>query len=270
MSLGRYGRWLFLLPLPFILTCWQAQAYFPFVTDDTGTQGTGGQQFEFDYSFNKERGDVLDEDGRIIDSVSGNSNAFPVTYTYGLSEDLDIFIGVARQVSPVSGWQNTEIGLKWVFAGDQTEGWSAALKPTIIIPVTQTMQDSGLGNASLNGSINLIASHLSDSHEVHFNLGYTSNRFVSNSASDNQRSNLWNISIAPIIVLNPNWKLGLDVGFQTNPDYNSGYQAFGGIGVQYAPVKNLQIGLGLFATPALNANANQWAYTINAGITLQF
>ena len=97
-------------------------AYFPFITDDTGTQGEGGNQLELNYVFIKERGVGVAEDGTYYPGDYGTSNSFPVTYTRGLTEDLDVFVGMIRQTSPTNGWMNSAIGVKWRFAGNPEEG----------------------------------------------------------------------------------------------------------------------------------------------------
>lgn len=247
-----------------------AYAFFPFVTDDTGTQGKGGQQIELDYEFVKEHNDEIDEEGRLFNTATGTSNVFLSTYTYGLTDSVDLFFGVARQTSPLNGWQNTEIGIKWVFAGEQSSGWSAAIKPAVILPVSKGMQDSGLGNAETNYSTTLIGSYLADDYEFHINAGYTSNRNATTQNSESQRTDLWSVSASPVIILNEQWKLGVDVGLETNPGYNSNYQTFGGLGVSYAPIENLQIGLSTYASQAINSKDNGWSYTINVGVTYQF
>lgn len=247
-----------------------AHAFFPFMTDDTGTQGSGGNQIELNYEFVKEQNSELDLDSRVIGSGSGVINALPAGYTRGLTDDLDIFVSLARQTSPTSGWLNTEVGAKWVFAGDQEHGWSAAVKPTLLLPVTKHMQDQGLGNAKANVGLTLISSFMASTHELHLNIAYTSNNYARTERAEPQRRSLWRVSAAPVYVLSDQWKAGIDLGFETNPDYNSQYQAFGEIGVQYAPMEDLQIGLGLIGTTGLNASDNGWSYAITTGIAYQF
>lgn len=247
-----------------------AQAYFPLITDDTGTQGAGGNQIEIDYLFNKSNNAVFDDAGRYVKDTQGTSNAFPLSYTYGVSENVDIFLGMSRQTSPISGWQSSAVGLKWVFAGDQTKGWSAAIKPTLTLPVSKTMQDNGLGPAKTNVSVALISSYLADTHEWHFNIGYGSNRLSVTDNTESERSNLWAASLAPVLVLDPQWKLAFDLGIQTNPTYNSRYSAFGEIALVYKPVDNVQLGLGLIYAPDLNANDNAYNYGVATGVTYQF
>ena len=247
-----------------------AHAFFPFVTDDTGTQGQGGNQIELNYEFVKAHNDELDVNGQVIGTGTETANVLATGYAYGISENVDVFFGAARQTNPVSGWLNTEIGGKWVFAGDQTAGWSAAVKPTFILPVTKNMQDQGLGNAKLNVGLGLVSSYMTDNQELHLNVDYTSNHYANTDAAEDQRKSLWRISAAPVYVINERWKVGFDVGLQTNPDYNSAYQAFGEIGLQYAPAQNLQLGLGLLSSTAINADTNGWDLAVLAGVTYQF
>lgn len=246
-----------------------AHAFFPFVTDDTGTQGAGGNQIEVNYEFVKEHADEIDLDGRVLGTGTGTVNVFPVGYAYGVTDNIDVFAGIARQTSP-SGWLNTEIGAKWVFAGDQTNGWSAAIKPTLLLPVSKSMQDRGLGNAKTNVGVTLVTSYMTDTHELHLNLDYTSNRYATTADAEDQRTALWRISAAPVYVINEQWKAGIDLGFETNPTYSSRYQAFGELGVSYAPMENLQLGLGVIGATALNSNERAWSWAVTTGVAYQF
>ena len=247
-----------------------ANAFFPFVTDDTGTQGQGGSQIEVVYEFTKAHNDELDLEGRVIGTSSGVSNGFPATYTYGITDNFDVFLGVARQTSPVNGWMNTEIGTKWVFLGSPSTGWSAAIKPIVILPVTTSMQDQGLGNAKTNAGLTLISSYISGANELHLNIGYQSNLYADTDSSEAQRKSLWRVSAAPVYVINDQWKTGIDLGLETNPAYSSNYQAFGEIGIQYAPAENLQIGLGVIGVKALNSTDNSWSFAVTSGVSYQF
>jgi hypothetical protein len=244
-------------------------AYFPFITDDTGTQGEGGNQLELNYVFIKERGVGIAEDGTYYSGEYGTSNSFPVTYTRGLTDDLDVFVGIIRQTSPTNGWMNSAIGFKWRFAGNPEEGWSFALKPALLTPVTRSMEASGLGNGKTNGTVSLISSYVQPKYEVHVNARYTSNLSYSG-LEEQQAQHLWGVSVAPVLVLNPQWKLGVDAGLETNPNATSAQVAYAQIGAVYAPLKNLQIGLGLMGNRALGSPSREYNWSLMSGVTWQF
>jgi hypothetical protein len=253
-----------LITLPF-----SSQAYFPFLTDDSGTQGKNGNQLELNYVFVKERGLGIAEDGTYIPENIGVSNAFPITYTRGLTDDLDVFVGMIRQTSPTNGWMNSGIGFKWRFAGDPDEGWSFAVKPVLLTPVTKNMEASGLGNGKTNGSISLISSYIQPKYEVHLNARYTSN--LSYGGIDEQQAqHLWGASVSPIWIINEKWKLGIDTGLDTNPNTTSNLVAYAQVGAVYAPVKNVQLGLGLIGNRALGSPSREYNWSIMTGIAWQF
>jgi len=247
-----------------------AHAFFPFVTDDTGTQGTGGNQIEISYEFNKNHNTIVNEDGNFVENLQDTSNAFPMTYTRGVSDNIDLFVGVSRQTGPVTGWQSSQIGLKWAFAGDQSQGWSAAIKPSLTLPVSSAMQDKGLGSAKTNAAVTLISSYLANTYEWHFNAGYATNWQKLTPDTETERQNIWSVSVAPLLVLDPHWKVGLDVGLQTNPAYNSRFGAFGEVGLVFAPLENLQLGLGVIYAQDVNAGTPAYSYTLTTGLAYQF
>ena len=255
--------------LVLILSSISSYAYFPFITDDTGTQGEGGNQLELNYLFIKERGVGLAEDGTDSPGDYGTSNSFPITYTRGLTDDLDLFVGIIRQTSPTNGWMNSAIGFKWRFAGDAEEGWSFAVKPALLTPVSRSMEASGLGNGKTNGTVSLISSYIQPKYEVHLNARYTSN-FSYSGLEEQQAQHLWGISVAPVWVVSPQWKLGVDAGLDTNPNATSAQVAYAQIGAVYAPIKNLQLGLGLMGNRALGSPSREYNWTVMSGVTWQF
>lgn len=246
-----------------------AQAYYPFITDDTGTQGSGGHQLELAYEGSRERRDILTGPGGGVGREKSESSVLPITYTYGITEDVDIFLGLMRQNSPVHGWQNTELGIKWAVAGSQKEGWSLGIKPAIVFPVSERARERGLGNDKTNWSLTAIATYLTEDHELHLNAGAASNR-NSRRPEEAARRSLWSASVAPVIVLNDQWKFGVEAGLQTNPDYVSKTTAFVGAGLVYAPAKDIQIGSALHAFPAVNARDNSRSTVATIGLTTQF
>ena len=63
-----------------------ATAFQPLITDDTGTQGSAGNQLEF--SFNQEHAKTTDETVR--------SYSLPVGYTRGITDSIDLFAGYTQ------------------------------------------------------------------------------------------------------------------------------------------------------------------------------
>lgn len=63
-----------------------ALAFQPLITDDTGTQGKGGNQLEAGYN-------------RTSDKAPGGSSVtheIPLVYTRGIADELDVYAGVTR------------------------------------------------------------------------------------------------------------------------------------------------------------------------------
>ena len=64
-----------------------SSALQPLITDDTGTQGEGGNQLEVSYGRDRIR--AGGETARV--------HSVPVVYTYGLTETVDVYAGIAYQ-----------------------------------------------------------------------------------------------------------------------------------------------------------------------------
>ena len=119
-------------------------AFQPLITDDTGTQGLGENQLEVSFS-----DDRIEQSG-----VAYSSRVLPLTYTRGLSETLDISLGVnhthlnsdAFGADFVSGNGNPSVGLKWRFYENEASKTSLAMKAELGLPVGQEREALGLGN----------------------------------------------------------------------------------------------------------------------------
>ncbi|MDP4591042.1 MAG: hypothetical protein NWS57_08125, partial [Burkholderiaceae bacterium] len=68
----------------------------------------------------------------------------------------------------------------------------------------------------------------------------------------------------------PPERRSLDFGLQTNPDQNSQFIGLAEIAVVYAPVKNVQLGLGIITSPAINGQRSNEGLTVTTGVTWQF
>jgi hypothetical protein len=215
------------LPIP-------AQAFHPLITDDTGTQGAGGNQLEvgFDWAEAEEAG------------VSETARAVGVTYTRGITDNLDLYAGSAYQTSSPSGWGNVGIGAKWRFYEDEASKLSFALKPELLLPVSRADEADGLGNGELSYGITFIASQEVSFGEVHFNAELARSNFKDSAITD--RQNFWRVSAAPVWVVAEGWKLALDLGVQANPDRSQdAAMGFIEVGLVYTPNDQFDLSLGV-------------------------
>jgi hypothetical protein len=245
-----------------------AHAFSPLSTDDTGTLGQSRAEIELGYNFDRNLSLDTEEDDRV--DTREFSRSIPMTFTYGITDRMNISLGLSRQLSNPSGWQNSELGLKWNFYGDASEGWSAAIKPVVILPVTSSMQNKGLGSAKTNWGLTLIGSYVNKDYEFHANLKYTSNYQANNPEWEFERNHLWSASVSPVLVLNDQWKVGLDLGLRTNPGFSSATEAFTQFGVSYAPLENLQIGLGIGTAHAVGSETRDRGLSIATTLAYQF
>jgi hypothetical protein len=241
-----------------------ASAFQPLVTDDTGTQGSGGNQLEFSYS-------------RFVEKepdVKGTLETFPLTYTRGLSVALDVYVGATyarfqRTGEPeASGAGIPAMGLKWRFYESEPGKLSLAVKPEIRRAFSSGAEDRGLGNGPLNGGIALLLSQDTGFGGVHANLSVNTFRFALQENRDLHRDVLWRASVAPVFDLAHGWKAVFDAGLITNPhqaeEATMGYVEIGAI---YSPNKDLDVALG-FIRDLLHEGHTVYAAT--AGVTWRF
>jgi hypothetical protein len=221
-----------LAALPIVLPC-SALAFQPLVTDDTGTQGSGGNQLETAYRESRSRLDSSSEFGRRLD----------LAYTRGITDNLDLFISTTRQIDPVDGWENAVMGGKWRFYENEAEQFSLALKPEVTLPRNKSAERRGLGCGRTSYAFTLIASQVTSFGEFHVNLAGER----ANNALDNpERKNRYRLSAAPAWAVNDHWKLALDLGVQTNPDRSRDYAMdYVELGAVYTPTEDLEFAFGV-------------------------
>lgn len=215
------------LPLP-------ALAFHPLITDDTGTQGTGGNQLELGYDYAKSK----------TGGVSETAKAVPFTYTRGITDALDLFAGIARQTDPVSGWTNVGVGAKWRFHEDDANKRSVAVKPEIILPVSRADEAKGLGNGETSWAVTLILTQETGFGAIHANAAVEHSNFADSSIDD--RKTVYRLSVAPVWAVAEGWNVALDVGVQTNPDRSQdAWMGYAEVGVVYSPSDNFDLSLGV-------------------------
>lgn len=220
-----------------------AGAFQPLITDDTGTQGERGNQLEL--SIDGDRAKAAGETVR--------TRTVPFTYTRGLTDALDVFAGVSsiRVTSSIpgvsaSGGGNPVIGAKWRFFEDEDSKTSLALKPEIVLPVSEAREASGLGSGRTSWALTLIATREVGFGAVHANLAAGRNKFRSPEAPT---SSVVAFSIAPVWDVAPRWKLALDVGCEQEKAAGTTVRSrFAEAGVIYSPSEDLDFALGVIAS----------------------
>ena len=219
-----------------------ASAFQPLVTDDTGTQGAGGNQLEFSYVQFVEK----------TPDATATTRSVPFVFARGLTDTLDVYAGAShvRFRAPAgepagNGGGNPAVGLKWRFHENEADKWSLAFEPEIRPGVSSSAENRGLGNGKTNASGMLILTKETGFGAVHANLAASTNRFSLQENRDIHRSTLWRLSVAPVFDLAERWKVTLDAGVVTNPHRaekaGMGYVELGAI---YSPGKDLEFALG--------------------------
>jgi hypothetical protein len=241
-----------------------ACAYQPLVTDDTGTQGPGGNQIEVAYN-------------RSVDKAPGTRDVtteIPLVYTRGITDALDLFVAVGHlrihpQDQPTErGLGNIAAGAKWRFYDNEQTKLSFALKPQVQFPVSKSREARGLGTAEFSYGLGLLVTQETGFGAVHANLAVDRVRYDDEELNASERRTLFRASVAPVWQVTEQWKLALDLGVLTNPDRTErsviGYVEVGAI---YSPTKNLDFALGVVR------NVRDGALTstlLTAGVTARF
>jgi len=253
--------------LLFMLACLpcSAAALQPLITDDTGTQGVGGNQVEIAWS-------------RGVEKEPGSTNVtrtLQPVYTRGWTDTLDLYAGgtflrnsPAAPGTPQSGAGNAVAGLKWRFHEDEKSGFSLAFKPELQLPVSSRAEDRGLGNARTNAAVALLLTQETGFGAIHGNLAFSSQRFRHGSNRDLHRDSLWRLSLAPVFEVTERWRIAFDAGLVTNPHRaeKSG-MAYVEAGVIHSPGKDLELAAGLIRDVRHQGHR---VYQATIGVTWRF
>jgi Putative MetA-pathway of phenol degradation len=237
----------------------------PLVTDDTGTQGAGGNQIEI--AFNRDRVHGEGETSTVRSLVG--------LYTRGVTDSLDAYLAVlgsdiasSMPGEDASGAGNPAIGLKWRFWEDATAKWSAAWKPEVRFGLSARNERRALGTGRTNYASTFIATREVPFGALHANLAVMR---VGYELEENRAANrrmLYRLSVAPVFELSPRWKVALDAGLTTNPDKarraRMGYVELGAI---WQPHEDLEFALGWIEQ---SGDGDPRTRTLTAGVTWRF
>ncbi|MBI2294511.1 MAG: transporter [Betaproteobacteria bacterium] len=242
-----------------------ASAFQPLATDDTGTQGTGGNQIEAAYN-------------RTVDKAPGTrdvTQGLPLVFTRGITDALDLYAALGYQrIAPSApaaverGWGNPAFGAKWRFYDVEASKLSFALKPEVQFPVSKNREARGLGTARASYSVGLLMTQETGFGAVHANAVAEWVNHSDDALNSAERRTLYRLSAAPVWDVAEGWKLALDAGLVTNPDRAArarmGYVELGAI---YSHGKDLELALGIVRN-IMDGDARTTQAT--AGLTLRF
>ena len=239
-----------------------ASALQPLITDDTGTQGRGGDQLELS----------LNEDRAVAAGNVVRLRTLPIVYTRGLTETLDVFAGLSRarirSSTPggdASGAGNPAFGIKWRFYENEETKTSFAVKPEVLFPVSADRENTGLGKGKTSGGLTLILTHEVPFGAIHINAGVGHDGY--REASNNSDTTTARASIAPVWHLGSQWKLAFDLGTESAHAGGARIRSnFIELGAIYSPSKHLDFALGILRSSD-NDSPRATKHTVSAGIT---
>lgn len=235
-----------------------ASAFHPLITDDTGTQGHGGNQIELA--------------GTTTTADEGKAREGAFAYTRGLSDGLDAFIELGRQrLSPdggssASGPSNPSAGVKWRFFENENKT-SLAVKPIYVFPLSAEREAAGMGSGKASYELSLILTQEMEWGAVHANLLGGRNRFKDQTVAEDEK--VRHFSVAPVWNVDEQWKLAVDLGAEHVVSASQRTRSrFGELGAIYSPNADLDFGLGFIRTRDQDSRARTKSAT--AGITWRF
>jgi hypothetical protein len=234
-----------------------AFASHPLITDDTGTQGKGRFQLEINGGYGHE-----EEDG-----VTAETIQISTTLTYGLSDTVDIMIGLPYEFRRVEnsgtltrqdGISDMSLEMKWRFY--EKDGLSFALKPGITLPTGD--EEKGLGSGRLTYHLFFIGTKEIKPWAFHLNLGY-----IRNENRIDENKDLWHASLASTVEVIKSLKLSGNIGIERNRNVDlETPNAFILGGVIYSLSENFDIDFGVKG----GLTKPEEDYTILVGITWRF
>jgi len=242
-----------------------AFAFQPLITDDTGTQGEGGNQLEAGYNRTRDK------------APGGNSvtHEIPLVYTRGITDELDVFIGGTRtRIAPdapgvtESGWSNPVIGAKWRFYENEASKLSFAIKPEVSIGVSDSKEARGLGTGKTSYGLGLLLTQETGFGQFLANLQVDRANYADDTLNAGERRTQYRLSVAPVWDVAEGWKLALDTGAMTNADRTAkDWMGYVEVGAIYSPSKDLDFAFGVIRN---NRDGDTQSTQLTMGVTWRF
>lgn len=228
-----------------------AHAFHPLVTDDTGTQGEGGNQLELSAS-SARAGGVTDR-------------SYDLTYARGLSDPLDVAVSISQSDNETgpNGMGNVALGLKWRFYENEASKTSLVVKPTLLLPVSEQKENDGLGNGKTSPEVVLGVTQETGFGAVHANVLIGQDRFKNSDRLDRTQ-----YSVAPVLAIGEAVQLALDLGITYEKQAGvKTHTSFVELGAVYALNPDLALSAGVVR---LRDDARNYATEATVGVTWLF
>ena len=274
-------------------------ALHPLITDDTGTQGKGMFEVEFNYAYEHDRYSETSRDPKeIVESfwegqstfgkvsIKDDTNVAGISVTYGIIDPLDISIGIPyqhthsrekhlyytgplagftiKESETITGFSDVNVEFKWKFF--EYKMLSLALKPGALIPTGD--EDKGLGAGKFGMYGYFITTLDLQPVMMHLNLGY-----IRNQNRINEREDIWHASLAfEFYAVKDYLRFVANAGFERNRDKRSNIQdAFLLAGIIGSPTPDCDLDLGF----KYSIQSKAWEspgpdYSVLAGATIRF
>lgn len=242
-----------------------ALAFQPLITDDTGTQGTGGNQLEFG----------MTEDKAVQGATTTKTRTVPLTYTRGVTDTLDLYvagssvrINSTNTAANAGGGGNPALGGKWRFYENEASKTSLGFKQEFRLPVSTDKERLSLGVGKTSFSSTVILTQEVPFGAVHANLWSSRDRYEDTAVNANATTTRF--SVAPVWEVTEQFKLALDGGTETRrTDAASTRSRTLEVGAVYSPSKDLDFALGLIRKTD-NAAARTVTNSVTGGVTWRF
>lgn len=237
----------------------------PLITDDTGTQGAGGNQLEFGAT----------EDRAVQGATTTKTRSIPLTYTRGITDTVDLFVSASsinirstNTAADASGGGNPSVGGKWRFYENEGSKTSFGFKQEVRIPVNVEKERLALGVGRTSYTSTFIVTQEVPFGAVHANLWSSQDRYKD--LTVNPDANTTRFSVAPVWEVTEKFKLVLDAGAESKRTNAATTRTrIGEIGAIYSPTKELDFALGIIRKTD-NAAAQTTTNSVTAGVTWRF
>lgn len=188
--------------------------------------------------------------------MTGRERTLEVTYTYGLTETVDVYAGLSHTRWKVrefddsdhaSGIGNTAIGAKWRFFDNEESGTSLSINPEITLPVSKSREEDGLGSGRTSGSLTLALTQSLPFGAVNFNVGVGRERYRDN--DENPNESVRSFSVAPVWEVSERLKVAFDTGIErVRSGGETARSRFAEITAVYAPVEDVELSIAYTRT----------------------